>query len=64
MQDNTETIIYNLKNKEGSYGDCIVIKSDDGTFSMIDCFMEENFQIMIQQLDKIGVNKLKYFCYS
>ena len=23
MQDNTETIIYNLKNKEGSYGDCI-----------------------------------------
>lgn len=61
MQDNTETIIYNLKNKEGSYGDCIVIKADDGTFSMIDCFMEENFQIMIQQLDKIGVNKLKYF---
>ena len=61
MQDNTETIIYNLKNKEGSYGDCIVIKSDDGTFSMIDCFMEENFQIMIQQLDKIGVTKLKYF---
>ena len=39
MQDNTETIIYNLKNKEGSYGDWIVIKSDDGTFSMIDCFM-------------------------
>ena len=61
MQDNTETIIYNLKNKEGSYGDCIVIKADDGTFSMIDCFMEENFQIMIQQLDKIGVTKLKYF---
>ena len=61
MQDNTETIIYNLKNKEGSYGDCIVIKSDDGTFSMIDCFMEENYQIMIEQLDKIGVTKLKYF---
>ncbi|HBI6962809.1 TPA: BppU family phage baseplate upper protein [Clostridium perfringens] len=61
MQDNTETIIYNLKNVEGSYGDCIVIKADDGTFSMIDCFMEENFQIMIQQLDKIGVTKLKYF---
>ncbi|MDM0822048.1 BppU family phage baseplate upper protein [Clostridium perfringens] len=61
MQDNTETIIYNLKNKEGSYGDCIVIKADDGTFSMIDCFMEENYQIMIQQLDKIGVTKLKYF---
>lgn len=60
MQDNTETIIYNLKNKEGSYGDCIVIKSDDGTFSMIDCFMEENYQIMIQQLDKIGLTKLKY----
>ncbi|WP_139030086.1 ComEC/Rec2 family competence protein, partial [Clostridium perfringens] len=56
-----ETIIYNLKNKEGSYGDCIVIKSDDGTFSMIDCFMEENYQIMIEQLDKIGVTKLKYF---
>lgn len=61
MQDNTETIIYNLKNREGSYGDCIVIKSDDGTFSMIDCFMEENYQIMIEQLDKIGVTKLKYF---
>lgn len=61
MQDNTETIIYNLKNKEGSYGDCIVIKADDGTFSMIDCFMEENYQIMIEQLDKIGVTKLKYF---
>lgn len=61
MQDNTETIIYNLKNKEGSYGDCIVIKSDDGTFSMIDCFMEENYQIMIEQLNKIGVTKLKYF---
>lgn len=61
MQDNTETIIYNLKNKEGSYGDCIIIKSDDGTFSMIDCFMEENYQIMIEQLDKIGVTKLKYF---
>lgn len=61
MQDNTETIIYNLKNREGSYGDCIVIKSDDGTFSMIDCFMEENYQIMIEQLDKIGVKKLKYF---
>lgn len=61
MQDNTETIIYNLKNREGSYGDCIVIKSDDGTFSMIDCFMEENYQVMIEQLDKIGVTKLKYF---
>lgn len=61
MQDNTETIIYNLKNREGSYGDCIVIKSDDGTFSMIDCFMEENYQIMIEQLNKIGVTKLKYF---
>ncbi|MCX0353498.1 BppU family phage baseplate upper protein [Clostridium perfringens] len=61
MQDNTETIVYNLKNKEGSYGDCIVIKSDDGTFSMIDCFMEENYEIMIEQLDKIGVTKLKYF---
>ncbi|MCX0353396.1 BppU family phage baseplate upper protein [Clostridium perfringens] len=61
MQDNTETIIYNLKNKEGSYGDCIVIKSDDGTFSMIDCFMEENYEIMIKQLDKIGITKLKYF---
>ncbi|MGG7159168.1 BppU family phage baseplate upper protein [Clostridium perfringens] len=61
MQDNTETIIYNLKNKEGSYGDCIVIKADDGTFSMIDCFMEENYQVQIQQLDKIGVTKLKYF---
>lgn len=61
MQDNTETIIYNLKNKEGSYGDCIVIKADDGTFSMIDCFMEEDYQIMIEQLDKIGVTKLKYF---
>lgn len=61
MQDNTETIIYNLKNREGSYGDCIVIKSDDGTFSMIDCFMEENYQVQIQQLDKIGVTKLKYF---
>lgn len=61
MQDNTETIIYNLKNKEGSYGDCIVIKADDGTFSMIDCFMEENYQIMIEQLDKIGLTKLKYF---
>lgn len=60
MQDNTETIIYNLKNKEGSYGDCIVIKSDDGTFSMIDCFMEENYQVQIQQLDKIGLTKLKY----
>ncbi|XZM32249.1 MBL fold metallo-hydrolase [Clostridium perfringens] len=60
-EDNTETIIYNLKNREGSYGDCIVIKSDDGTFSMIDCFMEENYQIMIEQLDKIGVSKLKYF---
>ena len=60
-EDNTETIIYNLKNREGSYGDCIVIKSDDGTFSMIDCFMEENYQIMIEQLDKIGVKKLKYF---
>ena len=60
MQDNTETIIYNLKNKEGSYGDCIVIKSDDGTFSMIDCFMEENYQVMIEQLDKIGVKKIKY----
>lgn len=60
MQDNTETIIYNLKNVEGSYGDCIVIKADDGTFSMIDCFMEENYQIMIQQLDKIGLTKLKY----
>ncbi|WP_081381426.1 MBL fold metallo-hydrolase [Clostridium perfringens] len=60
-EDNTETIIYNLKNREGSYGDCIVIKSDDGTFSMIDCFMEENYQIMIEQLDKIGVTKLKYF---
>ncbi len=61
MQDNTETIIYNLKNREGSYGDCIVIKADDGTFSMIDCFMEENYQVQIQQLDKIGVTKLKYF---
>lgn len=61
MQDNTETIIYNLKNKEGSYGDCIVIKADDGTFSMIDCFMEENYQVQIQQLDKIGLTKLKYF---
>lgn len=61
VQDNTETIIYNLKNKEGSYGDCIIIKADDGSFSMIDCMMEENYQIMIQQLDKIGVNKLKYF---
>ena len=61
MQDNTETIVYNLKNKEGSYGDCIVIKSDDGTFSMIDCFMGENYEIMIKQLDKIGVTKLKYF---
>lgn len=60
MQDNTETIIYNLKNKEGSYGDCIVIKADDGTFSMIDCFMEENYQVQIQQLDKIGLTKLKY----
>lgn len=60
MQDNTETIIYNLKNKEGSYGDCIVIKADDGTFSMIDCFMEENYQVQIQQLDKIGLKKLKY----
>lgn len=60
MQDNTETIIYNLKNREGSYGDCIVIKSDDGTFSMIDCFMEENYQVQIQQLDKIGLTKLKY----
>lgn len=60
MQDNTETIIYNLKNKEGSYGDCIVIKTDDGTFSMIDCFMEENYQVMIEQLDKIGVKKIKY----
>lgn len=60
MQDNTETIIYNLKNKEGSYGDCIVIKSDDGTFSMIDCFMEENYQVQIKQLDKIGLTKLKY----
>ncbi len=60
MQDNTETIIYNLKNREGSYGDCILIKADDGTFSMIDCFMEENYQIMIQQLDKIGLTKLKY----
>lgn len=60
MQDNTETIIYNLKNREGSYGDCIVIKSDDGTFSMIDCFMEENYQVQIQQLDKIGLKKLKY----
>lgn len=61
MQDNTETIIYNLKNREGSYGDCILIKADDGTFSMIDCFMEENYQVMIEQLDKIGVTKLKYF---
>ena len=61
MQDNTETIIYNLKNREGSYGDCILIKADDGTFSMIDCFMEENYQIMIEQLNKIGVTKLKYF---
>lgn len=60
MHDNTETIIYNLKNKEGSYGDCIVIKADDGTFSMIDCFMEENYQVQIQQLDKIGLKKLKY----
>lgn len=60
MQDNTETIIYNLKNKEGFYGDCIVIKADDGTFSMIDCFMEENYQVQIQQLDKIGLTKLKY----
>ena len=60
MQDNTETIIYNLKNKEGSYGDCIVIKADDGTFSMIDCFMEENYQVQIKQLDKIGLTKLKY----
>lgn len=60
MQDNTETIIYNLKNREGSYGDCIVIKADDGTFSMIDCFMEENYQVQIQQLDKIGLTKLKY----
>lgn len=60
MQDNTETIIYNIKNKEGSYGDCIVIKTDDGTFSMIDCFMEENYQVMIEQLDKIGVKKIKY----
>ena len=60
VQDNTETIIYNLKNKEGSYGDCIVIKADDGTFSMIDCFMEENYQVQIKQLDKIGLTKLKY----
>lgn len=60
MQDNTETIIYNLKNREGSYGDCILIKADDGTFSMIDCFMEENYQVQIQQLDKIGLTKLKY----
>ncbi|KQC91115.1 hypothetical protein AM596_16745, partial [Clostridium perfringens CP4] len=60
-EDNTETIIYNLKNREGSYGDCIIIKADDGSFSMIDCFMEENYQNMIEQLDKIGVKKLKYF---
>ncbi|EOU1465749.1 MBL fold metallo-hydrolase [Clostridium perfringens] len=60
-EDNTETIIYNLKNRDGSYGDCIIIKADDGSFSMIDCFMEENYQIMIEQLDKIGVTKLKYF---
>ena len=60
IHDVTETIIYNLKNKEGSYGDCIVIKADDGTFSMIDCFMEENYQVQIQQLDKIGLTKLKY----
>ena len=27
---------------------------------MIDCFMEENYQVQIQQLDKIGLTKLKY----
>lgn len=60
IKNNTETVIYNLKMEEGSYGDCIVIKSDDGSFSMIDCGMEENYSIIIRQLDKIGVKKIKY----
>lgn len=61
IMNNTETVIYNLKMKEGSYGDCIVIKADDGSFSMIDCGMEENYPIILEQLNKIGVDKIKYF---
>jgi beta-lactamase superfamily II metal-dependent hydrolase len=55
--DNTEIFI--LKN-EVDYGDATVIKADDGTYSMIDCFWEKNHDTLMRQLEKIGVKKLKY----
>lgn len=53
------TMFYILKN-DLEYGDCTVIKADDGSYSMIDCMMEKNYTNLINQLNKIGVSKLKY----
>lgn len=53
------TEIYVFKNAV-DYGDCSVIKADDGSYSMIDCMWETNWGTLSQQLDKVGVDKLKY----
>lgn len=53
------TEIFILKN-EKDYGDCSLIKADDGSYSMIDCMWETNYNTLIKQLNKIGVKKLKY----
>ena len=60
MINTKDTTVFYILNNTTTYGDCILIHADDGSYSMIDTGWDKEYLGFIQQLDKIGLKKLKY----
>ena len=60
LENKPQTTQFFILKNAVDYGDSSIIKADDGSFSMIDCMWETNWGTLVEQLEKIGVKKLKY----